>query len=92
MDEGASKSNLTSVATSKVEDDCELRENKDAVITTEGELKQTELKAAREFYHPRGQKRQQIEIQAQRERSTRAKQLVERVRTYMVRGKPGRKQ
>ena len=46
VNEGTSESNMTNVATSKVEDDCEVRENKDAVTTIEGDTKQTELKAA----------------------------------------------
>ena len=46
MDEGTSESNMTNVATSKVEDDREVRENKDAVTTAEGDMKQTKLKAA----------------------------------------------
>ena len=54
MDEGTSKNNVTSIATSEVEDDCEVRENKDAVTTTEGEMKQTELKAAERVLSSKG--------------------------------------
>lgn len=54
MDEGTSESNVTSIATSEVEDDCEVRENKDAVTTTEGEMKQTELKAAERVLSSKG--------------------------------------
>lgn len=38
--------NMTSGATSEVEDDLEERENKDAVTTTEADMKQTKLKTA----------------------------------------------
>lgn len=50
MDEGTSESNMTSIATSEVEDDCEVRENKAAVTTTEGDMKQTKLKATESLF------------------------------------------
>ena len=54
MDEGTSKSNMTSIATLEVEDDCEVRESEDAVTTTEGEMKQTELRAAERVLSSKG--------------------------------------
>ena len=54
MDEGTSESNMTSIVTSEVEDDCEVRENEDAVTTTEGEMKQTEFKAVERALSSKG--------------------------------------